>query len=83
MFKRFIKARSVLLIFALGIFVALPAQTTKADAASCAQAVADQAAAQAEMRAACSGEGGSSSGMCKWWAARLAQLVATTADECT
>jgi hypothetical protein len=56
MFKRFIKARSVLVICSLAVFVAFPAQTSKADAASCASAVAEAAQALAEMQAACSSD---------------------------
>jgi hypothetical protein len=35
MFKRFINVRYVLVICSLAVFVAFPAQTSKADAASC------------------------------------------------
>jgi len=81
MYNRFIKARSVLMIFSLAaLFVVLPAKSTHADAASCAAAVSDAADALAEQRAACSGS--PSGGACAWQTSHLAELMATAVNEC-
>ena len=80
MFKQLSKARFVFAILAIALLVTLPAQTSKADAASCAQAVADTAQAEADAQQTCS-FGGSMA--CQYARARLAQLVATAANECS
>jgi hypothetical protein len=80
MFKRFIKARSVLVIVSLAVFVDFPIQTTKADAVSCVIAMAEAAAAYAEMQAACSGS--PSGGACEMARANHAMLLTTAVAEC-
>ena len=80
MFKRFIKARSILVVCSLAVFVAFPAQTSKADAASCAQAAAQAAQALAEMQAACSSE--PQGGACLMAAIAACEKAAVAAEEC-
>lgn len=82
MIKLFTKARTLLIIFLLTLFVAFPAQTSRADAGCCASAVAEAAEAVAEMQAICSNAGGTS-GACQLASANAAQLVATAANQCS
>jgi hypothetical protein len=80
MFKRFINVRYVLVICSLAVFVAFPAQTSKADAAPCAQAVAEAAQALAEMQAACSSN--PQGGACVMATITACETAAAAAEAC-
>jgi hypothetical protein len=81
MFKRFIKTRSVLVIFSLAVVVAVPVQTTQADAASCAESVAAAASAQSTMQQTCQFYG-SGSGSCASTRAAYYNMLAVVDNQC-
>ena len=80
MIKRFIKARTLLMIFSLALLVAIPAQTS-ADPGGCATAQAEAAQATAERQAACSSD--PQGGACTLAVIAEVQAVALAAAQCS
>lgn len=74
--------KQTILGVALVLLVGGSAVTSKADAAACAQAVTEAAAALAEKEAACSGPYGAQSGACQMAIVRLAESTAAMAEAC-
>ena len=81
MFKHLIRARSILAILSVAFLLTVPTQTSKADAASCAVAMAEVATAETNMQAACR-DNGTQSGACNLAMVTLASAVAEAAGEC-
>ena len=77
-----IKARLFLAIIALALLVVVPAQTSRADAASCAEAVAEAVNAHANMEIACR-EFGSGSTSCSLASSAASQATVAAALECS